>query len=125
MTNRQSIFSFIKRSSDSRYTRAEGFTMMELLVALGVGAIVLTAIYSSYSGLTRPYTAQNATADMQQVVRAGINFMVEDMIRAGLNPDEEPGFGIAVAESEIIRFTADRNMNVTPDATDFEEITYS
>ena len=58
------------------------------------------------------------------MVRAGINFMVEDIIMAGLNPEEEPGFGIAVATSTSIQFTADRNMNGTPDATDLEEITY-
>jgi type II secretory pathway component PulJ len=98
---------------------------MELLVALGIGALVLTAIYSTYGGLTRSYTTQNVAADMQQVMRAGIDFMVEDIIQAGLNPEEAPGFGIAVATSTSIRFTADRNMNGTPDAADFEEITYS
>jgi len=125
MMNRQSIFSIIKPSQDSRSIRTRGFTLVELLVAMAVGTIVLSAIYSVYGGLTRSYTAQNVTADMQQVVRAGIDFMVEDIIRAGLNPQEAPGIGIAVATSTSIRFTADRNMNGTLDATDSEEITYS
>ena len=122
--NRQSIFSTIKPSPDSRSIGARGFTLVELLMALGVGVIVLTLIYSTYGGLTRSYTTQNAAAGMQQVMRAGIDFMVEDIIKAGLNPSEAPGFGIAVANSTTIRFLADRNMNGTPDDTDSEEITY-
>ena len=122
--NRQSIFSSITPSPDSRGIGARGFTLVELMVALGVGAIVLTIIYSAYGGLTRSYTTQNTAADIQQVMRAGIDFMVEDIIKAGLNPNEAPGFGIAVADSTTIRFLADRNMNGTPDDTDFEEITY-
>jgi type IV pilus assembly protein PilW len=125
MMNRQSIFSIIKPSQDSRSIRTRGFTLVELLVTMAVGAIVLTAIYSVYGGLTRSYTAQNVAADMQQVVRAGIDFMVEDIILAGLNPQEEPGFGIATATSTSIRFTADRNMNGSPDVGNSEDITYS
>lgn len=124
MMNRQSIFSSIKPSQDSRSIRTRGFTLVELLVAMAVGAIVLTAIYSVYGGLTRSYTTQNVTADMQQVVRAGIDFMVEDIIRAGLNPQEAAGIGIATATSTSIRFTADRNMNGTIDAGNSEDITY-
>lgn len=124
MMNRQSIFSIIKPSQDSRSIRTGGFTLVELLVAMAVGAIVLTAIYSVYGGLTRSYTAQNVTADMQQVVRAGIDFMVEDIIRAGLNPQEAAGIGIATATSTTIRFTADRDMNGSIDAGNSEDITY-
>ena len=124
MINRQSIFSIIKPSQDSRSIRARGFTLVELLVAMAVATILLAAIYSVYGGLTRSYTAQNVTADIQQVVRAGIDFMVEDIIRAGLNPLEATGFGIATATSTSIRFTADRNMNGTLDAGNSEDITY-
>ena len=122
--NRQSIFSTITQSPDSRSIGARGFTLVELLVALGVGVIVLTLIYSTYGGLTRSYTTQNAAAGMQQVMRAGIDFMVEDIIKAGLNPSEAPGFGITDATSTSIRFSADRNMNGTLDPLNSEDITY-
>ncbi len=125
MTSRQSLLSIRRVSQDSPGTRTRGFTLVELLVAMSVGAIVLTAIYSVYGGLTRSYTAQNVAADMQQVVRAGIDFMVEDMITAGLNPGNAAGIGIATATSTSIRFSADRNMNGTLDPANSEEITYS
>ncbi len=125
MTSCQSLLSLLKVSQDSPSIRARGFTLIELLVALSVGAIVLTAIFSVYGGLTRSYTTQNVAADMQQVVRAGIDFMVEDIIRAGLNPRSAAGIGIAVATSTSIRFSADRNMNGTLDSANSEEITYT
>ena len=124
MTSCQSLLSIPKVLQNSPNMRARGFTLIELLVALGVGAIVLTAIFSVYGGLTRSYTTQNVAADMQQVVRAGIDFMVEDIIRAGLNPRSAAGIGIAKATSTSIRFTADRNMNGTLDSANSEEITY-
>ena len=124
MTNRQSLWKMFKPSQDASSPRMRGFTLVEMLVALGVSTIVLTAIYSFYAGLTRSYTAQNVTADMQQVMRAGIDFMVEDMIAAGLNPNETAGIGIAVATSTSVRFSADRNLNGTLDSGNSEEITY-
>lgn len=105
--------------------RNKGFTLIELLVALAVSTIALTAVISVYTGLTRSYTTQNVAADMQQVVRAGIDFMVEDIIVAGLNPNNAAGIGIAVANSSYLRFTADRNMNGTLDSANSEEITYT
>lgn len=124
MTSRHSRLYTRRGPKDSPCIKTSGFTLVELLVALAVGAIVLTAIYSVYGGLTKSYTTQNVAADMQQVVRAGIDFMVEDIIRAGLNPNGATGIGISEATSTSIRFTADRNMNGTLDSANSEEITY-
>ena len=125
MTSKQSWFSSCIPVPGSFNNRNKGFTLVELMVALGVSAVLLAAIFSIYSGLTRSYTTQNVTAEMQQVVRAGIDFMFEDIIRAGLNPNEAAGVGISVATSTSIRFSADRNMNGTLDPANSEEITYT
>ena len=124
MISRQLQFS-LRSLPDFSGVRTKGFTLIELLVALAVSTIALTAVISVYSGLTRSYTTQNVAADMQQVVRAGVDFMVEDIIVAGLNPNDAAGIGIAVANSTTIRFTADRNMNGTLDSANSEEITYT
>ena len=124
MMSRQLQFSY-SSLQDFSGARTNGFTLIELLVALAVSTIALTAVISVYAGLTRSYTTQNVAADMQQVVRAGIDFMVEDIIVAGLNPNGAGGIGIAVANSTTIRFTADRNMNGTLDSANSEEITYT
>lgn len=117
-------------ASDTAGIRDRGFSLVELLVALVVASIVMAAIYSVYAALTRSYTTQNAAADVQQAVRATIDFMSEDIMMAGLtNPEEDYGgtdVGISVAGSTQISFNADRNMDGDTDAADnFENITYA
>jgi prepilin-type N-terminal cleavage/methylation domain-containing protein len=102
-----------------------GFTLIELMIALAVAAIVSAAIFSLYAGLMRSYTTQNVAADVQQNVRAGIGLMAEDIMMAGLNPEKGIGFGIVEASSAKLRFTLDRNLNGSVDVTDSEQITFA
>ena len=53
----------------------DGFTLAELVLALAMMMIVMTAIISLLVSLARVYTAQNVSAGVQQVTRAGINIM--------------------------------------------------
>jgi type IV pilus assembly protein PilW len=68
-----------------------GFTLAELMVALAVASIVLAVITGVYAGLMRSYTTQNAVAEVQQTVRAGIDYMAEDIMMAGFNPRNGSG----------------------------------
>ena len=117
------------QASDAGGIRHRGFTLVELLVTMVIASIVMAAIFSVYAALTRSYTTQNAAADIQQAVRATIDFMAEDIMMAGLtNPGEDYGatdVGISEAGSSKISFSADRNMDGDTDAGDsFENITY-
>jgi prepilin-type N-terminal cleavage/methylation domain-containing protein len=102
-----------------------GFTLIELMIALAISSIVSAAIYSVYTGLIRSYTVQNVAADIQQNVRAGIDYMAEDIMMAGLNPAKGIGFGFVEASSTKLRFTLDRNLNGSVDETDSEQITFA
>jgi prepilin-type N-terminal cleavage/methylation domain-containing protein len=118
------------QASDAGGIRHRGFTLVELLVTMVIASIVMAAIFSVYAALTRSYTTQNAAADVQQAVRATIDFMAEDIMMAGLtNPEEDYGataVGISVAGTTTISFNADRNMDGDTDAADnFENITYA
>jgi prepilin-type N-terminal cleavage/methylation domain-containing protein len=117
------------QASDAGRLQSRGFTLIELMVAMTVASIVMAAIYSVYMGLTRSYTTQNAAADVQQAVRATIDFMAEDIMMAGLtDPQKDYGgldVGISAAGSYKISFNADRNMDGDTDASDSSEnITY-
>jgi type IV pilus assembly protein PilW len=103
---------------------AGGFTLIELLVTLAISSIVLAAIGSVYTGLTRSYTTQNVAADVQQTMRAGIDFVAEDIMMAGLDPKGSANARFEAASSVSMRFTSDRNMNGSIDDSDFERITY-
>jgi prepilin-type N-terminal cleavage/methylation domain-containing protein len=107
--------------------RDRGFTLIELLVTLAVASIVMAAIYSVYATLTRSYTTQNASADVQQAVRASIDLMAEDIMMAGLK-DPWEGYGgsppeILTAGEYEMSFTSDRNMDLEI-AGNTESITY-
>ncbi len=113
--------------SDAGRIRNRGFTLIELLVTLAVSSIVMAAIFSVYAGLTRSYTTQNASADVQQAVRASVDIMAEDIMMAGLG-DRWKGYSgsppaILTAGSEEMSFTSDRDMDGTINGNS-ENITY-
>jgi prepilin-type N-terminal cleavage/methylation domain-containing protein len=105
--------------------RSGGFTLIELLVTLAMVSIVMAAIGSVYAGLTRSYTTQNVAADVQQTMRAAIDFVVEDIMMAGLDPLETADAEFEAADSFSMQFTSDRDMDgEIKDVVDFERIIY-
>ena len=91
-----------------------------------VSSIIMAAFYSVYAGLTRSYTTQNVAADVQQAMRATIDFMAEDIMMAGLRAyqvDYANDPEISAAGSEIMTFRGDRNMDGDTN-DDFEDLTY-
>ena len=122
MTKKLSHYRFTKNSTR---LGAGGFTLIEMLLAMAVGSIVAAAIFGVYIALNSSYTIQNAAADVQQDLRAGMDFMVEDLMMAGLDPKGTADARIEAARADYIRFTSDRNMNGTVEEVDFEIITYS
>lgn len=102
-----------------------GFSLIEVMITMAIVSIVLAAVYSVHAGLTRSYTSQNVAADVQQTVRAGTDYMIEDIMMAGFDPESVAGAGIEVASSSNLRFSMDLNMNGVVDESDEEIITYS
>jgi type IV pilus assembly protein PilW len=123
MKDRFFLFSRSKEARVAVGCRAKGFTLIELMVTLAVASIVMAAIYGVYATLTRSYTTENVAADVQQAARAAIDFMAEDIVMAGLDPQGAASAIVSAAAADI-RFTADRNMNGTIDNSDFEDINY-
>jgi type IV pilus assembly protein PilW len=87
--------------SDAGEIRHRGFTLIELLVAMVIASIVMAGIFSVYAGLTKSYTTQNVAADVQQTMRATINLMVDDIMMAGLDPQNSGEFGFERAEKKV------------------------
>ncbi len=63
--------------------KTAGFTLIELIVALVIGAIIVGAVYSTYIVQQRSYIAQEAVAEMQQNIRAAMLLMGRDIRMAG------------------------------------------
>ena len=92
-----------------------GFTLAELVLAMGIMLVVLAAIISLFTSLTRSYTTQNVAAGVQQVTRAGIDIMTRNIRMAGLNPLNINPIGIVEATSNSIRFRYDTDGDGTID----------
>lgn len=106
------IFSGPKRQFNSAANEASGFTLVEILVAMVSASVLLAAVVGLFTTLNKSYTKQTVAADVQQVVRAGIDFMAENIRMAGLDPAGTGLFGIADPPgSNSIDFTGDMNLN--------------
>jgi type II secretory pathway component PulJ len=99
--------------------------LIELMIAMAIATLLLSAVYAVYASLSRSYTTQNVAAEVQQTVRAAIDFMAEDIMMAGLDPQLSAGATFEAASDTNIRFTLDRNFNGSIDDIDEERVTYS
>jgi prepilin-type N-terminal cleavage/methylation domain-containing protein len=66
-----------------RLRKNEGVTLIELLVAMAISAILIAAIYRTFISQQKTYTVQEQVVDMQQNVRVAINKMMREIRMAG------------------------------------------
>jgi type IV pilus assembly protein PilW len=105
-----------------------GFTLAELLIAMAIMTIVLTAIVSLFTSLNRMYTTQGVAAGVQQVTRVGIDIMTRNIRMAGFDPLGSRTAGIFQATDNNLRFKYDKDGDGTIDTNaigeDNEDIAY-
>ena len=108
--------------TNSSVMGAGGFTVAEIIIALGIGSILLLAMVSLFASINRCYTTQNVAADVQQVTRVGIDIIAKHIRLAGLNPLQVANAGIVTAQPSQLHLTYDDNGDGTIDST--EDITF-
>jgi prepilin-type N-terminal cleavage/methylation domain-containing protein len=69
------------KASQSREN--QGLTLIELLVAMAVSAVLIAAIYRTFIGQYKTYGVQEQVVDMQQNARVAINRMIREIRMAG------------------------------------------
>jgi len=114
MPNPKRLKAILAKSSktpDPAAAGPAGFTLIELLVAMVAASIVLAAVVSLFTTINKTYTKQNVAANIQQVARAGVDFMAQSIRMAGLDPNQTGDFGITVATETSITFIADLDMD--------------
>ena len=104
-------------------SKEHGFTLVELLVAMAITAVVMAAVYTLYKTQQESYIAQDQVVEMQQNVRASLYQMARDMRMAGFNPQRAPnvggfvtqlpddGGGTTTTNSTNIALTIDKDSN--------------
>lgn len=90
----------------------KGFTLVELMITLVISSVIMAAIYGAYRFQQHQYANQSQVLEMQQNIRAAIEFMAGEIRMAGYDPTGSAGAGFIQADINRIHFTKD-----TTDAT--------
>ena len=68
---------------------SKGFTLVELMVTVFLTAIAVIAIYRGYTAFSQSADTQQQVIEMQQNLRIGMQALVKDIIRAGMNEEDQ------------------------------------
>ena len=116
-----------------------GHTLVELLIAMALAAILITAIYQIHAVRLKSHAKQQLAVEMQQNIRAAISLMKREIRMAGYDPASNDGLdndgntaidndeesadtGIHIAGRNMIQFTFDNDADMTIDSN--ERVTY-
>lgn len=68
----------------------KGYTLVELMMAILLTLIVLSAAYSTYIAQQRSFTAQDQVAEMQSSSKTAFDLMVKEIKEAGFGVPDNP-----------------------------------
>ncbi|PXF58740.1 MAG: prepilin-type cleavage/methylation domain-containing protein [Deltaproteobacteria bacterium] len=103
----------------NKSSKSNGFTLVELLVAMVITGIVSAAIFSTFLFQQKSYLIQEQVAEMQQNLRAAMNMTVRDIRMAGYDPDRTSQTGFVAATGNSTSYT------LISDNDTLKTITYS
>jgi type IV pilus assembly protein PilW len=82
----------------------DGFTLVELLVALFVAVVIIGAACSSYMVHQRKYTNQHLVMRAHQNLRGALLIFEQELRMIGYDPEDSGGFGLVdVRRYDVIR----------------------
>ncbi|MCP3892116.1 MAG: prepilin-type N-terminal cleavage/methylation domain-containing protein [Desulfobulbaceae bacterium] len=108
--------------------KSQGFTLVELMIAIAVGGVVLTAIVVFFARSLNVYTRENVRAELQQEMRAALEVMARDIRMAGYDPMRSGDFFVKNASATRLQFLIDWDedgvLDPAPAYPDCENISY-
>jgi type IV pilus assembly protein PilW len=104
------IFRFlgVERGMKRKKPKNQGFTLTELLVAMGIAIVILAAIFSTFKSQQDSYIVQSQVAMTQQNVRGAMHLISQDIQMAGYYTNFETSIitmnwdGMSADESDLI-----------------------
>ena len=111
-----------------RVSGIDGFTLVELLIAISMAAVLILVILTVSDMSSRSCRAQERVTDAQQSIRAALDLMARDIRMAGYDPmamtsGPTEGIGILEASESRLQFSADLNAD-REDSGSIENLTY-
>ena len=103
-----------------------GFTLVELMVSMGIGMVILAAVTTTFMSQTRIYNAQEQINEMQQNARGTRDILSRELKMAGYKPNGGGFNGVTYSTTQL-RVQADLNSDgaISTSSTANEQITYA
>ena len=103
-----------------------GFTLVELLVSMGIGMVVLAAVSTTFMSQVRFYSAQEQVNEMEQNARGALDIITRELKMAGYNPKSFSFSGVTYSTSQLL-IQADLNADdsISTSSSANEQITYT
>lgn len=86
---------------------SKGFTLIEVLVAIAIFAIISVGMVTIFDSLQRGNTEQQVITDVIQKNRGALSFMTEEIKLAGLDPTESGNFTVRTATATDFTYDYD------------------
>jgi type IV pilus assembly protein PilW len=103
-----------------------GFTLTELMVAMGIAMVVLAAVTTTFMAQTRFYNAQEQVNQMEQNARGALDIITREVKMAGYNPASGTVTGVTYSTSQLqIEADLDASGTVSTSDTDNERVIYA
>jgi type IV pilus assembly protein PilW len=103
-----------------------GFTLTELIVAMGIGMVVLAAVTTTFMAQARFYNAQEQINEMQQNARGALDLITRELKMAGYKPNGGTFDGVTYSTSQLmIQADMDSNGTISSSSSANEQITYA
>ena len=115
----------MKPKKTNKCKHLHGFSLVELLVAMAITAVVMTAVFKIYTTQQNSYLLQEQVAEMQQNGRTAKYVMTKEIRMAGYDPTGLAKAGFITAGGEIIHFTMDITGGDETITVPGDDITYS
>jgi len=101
------------------FNTEHGFTLIELITAIGISGIVLAAITATFISQSRSYDAQEQINGMQQAARAAMDIITREVRMGGYNTNATLTFDGITYDTTQIRVQA--NLDGDADTGDADE----
>ena len=109
-----------------KLTKTEGFTLIELMVSMGIGMVVLAAVTTTFMLQTKVYNAQQQINEMEQNARGVLDVITRELKMAGYKPNGGSFSGVTYSTTQLmIQTDLDASGGISSSTTANEQITYA